>query len=89
MRYSLLLLPLAAFGVVGCGGVGSPSQQRTPTTDTTFAQSAAYMTPEQSANLIVLPGDITTPAQLRYLFDHEMSTNGLVPDEDIQRRAGL
>jgi hypothetical protein len=58
-------------------------------TDTTPARSAAYMTPEQSSNLIMLPGDTTTPAQLRYLSDHEMSTNSPVLDKDIQRRAGL
>jgi len=89
MRYSLLLLPLAAFGMAGCVGVGSPSPQRTSTTDMTPARSDTYMTPEQSAKLIILPGDTTTPVQLRYLSDHEANANNLVPDEGIQQRAGL
>ena len=89
MRYSLLLLPLAAFGLAGCVGVGAPSPQRTSTTDMTPARSATYMTSEQSAKLIILPSDTTTPVQLRYLSDHEANVDGLMPDENIQRRAGL
>ena len=89
MRYSLLLRPLAAFGLAGCVGVGAPSPQRTSTTDITPARSAIYMTSEQSAKLIMLPGDTTTPVQLRYLSDHEANANSLMADDDIQRRAGL
>jgi len=89
MRYSLLLLPLAAFGMAGCAGVVSPSPHRASTTDTTPARSDTFMTPKQSAQLIILPGDTTTPVQLRYLSDQQANANNPISDEDIQQGAGL
>jgi hypothetical protein len=89
MRYSLFLLPLAAFGLAGCVGVGSPSPQRASFTDVTPTRTARYMTPEQSSTLIILPGDATTPVQLRYLSNHQENADNLILGEDIQRRAGL
>jgi hypothetical protein len=67
MRYSLLLLPLAILALEGCVGIGSSSPQQTSATDMTPARSITYMTPEQSAKLMVLPDDRTTVIQLRYL----------------------
>jgi len=89
MRYSLFLLPLVAFGMAGCVGVVSPSPHRTSTIDMTPARSDTYMTPEQAAQLTILPGDTTTPVQLRYLSDQEANANNPNSDKDIQQRAGL
>ena len=33
----------------------------------------------------LLPGDTTTPAQFRYLSDHQPYAELLMPDEDFQR----
>jgi hypothetical protein len=68
MRYSLLMLPLAVLGLAGCVADGAPSQRQTSTTHVTPERSAAYMTSEQSATLIIMPGDSTTVAQKRYLL---------------------
>lgn len=65
MRYSLLLVPLFAFGLGACSG-GSSSTQTT-TDFTTREHASLYMTPEESSKLIILPGDATTVAQLREL----------------------
>jgi hypothetical protein len=67
MRDSLLLLPMAVLGLAGCASGGAPSHQRTPVAAMTPELSATYMTPEQSATLILLPGDTTTLAQMRFL----------------------
>ena len=67
MRFSLILLPLAGLGLVGCAVGGASSAQRTSTASMTPERSAAYMTPEHSAAFMTMPGDSTTVVQMRYL----------------------
>jgi hypothetical protein len=89
MRYSLLLLPLAVVGLTGCVAGGAPSQQ-TLVTNSTDEQTVTYMTPEHSATLIILPGDTTTVAQLRFLSTTTMSeADNRQADEGILKPAGL
>jgi hypothetical protein len=81
MRYSLLLLPIAAIGLAGCVASGGNPRQIS-STDMTPSRSATYMTVEQSGSLMTLPGDTTTLAQMRYLSRHSAVTEN-------QRTAGL
>lgn len=67
MRTSLLLAPLAIIALSACASGGAPVSQQTTTTQTTYVNSANYLSAEQSSHLIMLPGDTTTPAQLRFL----------------------
>jgi hypothetical protein len=67
MRFSLMLLPFAGPGLVGCAVGGTPTPQRTSTNYMTPGRTATYMTPEQSAALMTMPGDSTTVVQMRYL----------------------
>jgi hypothetical protein len=64
MRYSLLLLPMAALGLAGCVSNGAPATQRV---SYITHEQPDYMTQGDSAGLIILPGDTTTEAQLRFL----------------------
>ena len=64
MRYSLFLGCLFATGLSACAPAGT-SVSRYSTT--TRVDTASYLTPRQSSDLIVLPGDTTTPVQLRFL----------------------
>jgi outer membrane lipoprotein SlyB len=90
MRYSLLLLSLAAVGLNGCVAGGSPSSQQSLVTSSTDVQTVTYMSPERSATLIILPGDTTTPVQLRFLSAPPMSeADNRQPDEGILKAAGL
>ena len=73
MRYFLFLLPLAVVGLSGCVSGGAPSSQETVATDSTHEQTVTNMTPEHSAKFIILPGDTTTAAQLRFLSTQPMS----------------
>jgi hypothetical protein len=67
MRYSLLLSCLIAAGLSACAPGDAPVSRYSTTTRTTRVNTAGYLTPEQSSGLIVLPGDTTTPVQLRFL----------------------
>ena len=67
MRFSLILLPLAGLGLVGCAVGGTPAPPRTSANYMTPGHAATYMTPEQSATLMRMPGDSTTVVQIRYL----------------------
>jgi hypothetical protein len=87
MRHPLLLLPLATLALAGC--VGAPAPQRVSTNYMTPERSVTYMTPEQSATLFVLPGDTTTPAQMRFLSTTSLSANDLRANGDIPRSSGL
>jgi hypothetical protein len=69
MRYSLLLLPVVVVGLSGCGSDGRLTAQQTPTTGTSYVTTARDLTPEQSEPLVILPGDTTTPVQLRALAE--------------------
>jgi hypothetical protein len=57
MRYARMLPPLAVLGLAGCVAVGGPTPRRTSGIELTPARSVAYMTPEQSASFISMPGD--------------------------------
>ena len=74
MRYSPLLIPLVVIGLSGCASDGVPASRQTMTTQTTRVTSTNYLTPEQSSGLIILPGDTTSPAQLRFLSASHMTT---------------
>src|SRR5580658_6570386 len=74
MRYSPLLIPLVVIGLSGCASGGVPASRQTMTTQTTRVTAADYLTPEQSSGLIILPGDTTTPAQLRFLSASHLTT---------------
>jgi hypothetical protein len=90
MRYSLLLLPLSVVGLSGCVGGEAPSSQQSLKTTSTDVQTVAYMTSEHSATLIILPGDTTTVAQLRFLSTPPMSAvDNRAPDDRIVKAAGL
>jgi hypothetical protein len=65
MRYSPLMIPLAALGLAACTGAAPSWQAAAP--QTSRASTITFMTPEQSSPLIILPGDTTTPVQLRAL----------------------
>jgi hypothetical protein len=67
MRYSLLLSCLVVTGLGACAPADAPVSRYSTTTQTTRVSTATYLTPEQSSGLIVLPGDTTTPVQLRFL----------------------
>ena len=81
MRYSLMLLPLAGLGLVGCAVGDGPSSRRTSTTYMTPERSATYMTPAQSATLTTMPGDSTTVVQLRYLSTTPLNANTSLNDD--------
>jgi len=66
MRYSLLL-PLAILTLGGCVSGGEHSAQSSSITYATPDGTGAYLTPEQSNGLIILPGDSTSLAELRFL----------------------
>jgi len=70
MRYFQLLLPVVV-GLAGCAADNATTAQRTSVAYVTSDRSDAYMTPEQSSALIMLPGDETTVVQMRYLASHE------------------
>jgi hypothetical protein len=90
MRYSLFLLPLAIVGLSGCVSGGAPSSQETLAANSTHLQTVTYMTPEHSATLIILPGDTTTVAQLRFLSTPPMSeADNRRSDDGIFKAAGL
>ena len=90
MRYSLLLLPVAVVGLSGCVGGGAPSSQQSLDTTSTDVRTVTYMTPEHSATLIILPGDTTTVAQLRFLSTPPMSeADNRRSDDGILKAAGL
>ena len=65
MRYSLMLLALTVLGLAGCVAAGAPFP--TYTNYMTPGRAATFMTPEQSAMLMTMPGDSTTIVQMRYL----------------------
>lgn len=90
MRYFLFLLPLAVVGLSGCVSGGAPGSQETFATNSTHVQTFTYMTPEHSATLIMLPGDTTTVAQLRFLSTPPMSeADNRRSDDRILKAAGL
>jgi len=89
MHYALMPAALAMLALTGCAGVDAPSPQRTAAVNTTPGRVATYMTPEQSSRLIILPGDTTTPVQLRYLSDHQSNAELVMPDEDFQQSPKL
>jgi hypothetical protein len=70
MRYFLLMLPIAALGLTACTGGDAAAPRTTSTSYETFISSGTYMTAEQSSRLIMLPGDSTSLAQMRYLSTH-------------------
>jgi hypothetical protein len=65
MRYYPLMIPLAALGLAACAGTAPSWQAAAPQTNR--VNTASYLTTEQSSPLIILPGDTTTPVQLRAL----------------------
>jgi hypothetical protein len=67
MRYALMLYALTILGLAGCVAGGAPSPRQTSTTYMTLGSSAIYMTPEQSAAMITMPGDSSAVGQMRYL----------------------
>jgi len=76
MRYSLLLSCLVATGLSACAPGNAPASRVSATTQTTTrVNTASYLTPEQSSGLIVLPGDTTTPVQLRFLASTRPAPN--------------
>jgi len=87
MRCSLLLLPVAVVGLTGCVAGGASSSQQTSTTSSTYAHAATYMTPEQSARLITLPGDTTTVSHPG--ISPSPNEDSMLPDADTLRPAGL
>jgi hypothetical protein len=90
MRYSLFLLPLAVVGLSGCVAGGAPASRETLATNSTQLQTVTYMTPEHSATLMILPGDTTTMAQLRFLSAPPMSeADNRRSDDGILKGAGL
>jgi hypothetical protein len=75
MRYSLLLSCLVVTGLSACAPGNAPVSRYSATTQTTTrVNTASYLTPEQSSGLIVLPGDTTTPVQLRFLAAERSTT---------------
>lgn len=74
MRYSLLLSCLVATGLSACAPGDAPVSRFSTVTQTTRVDTASYLTPEQSSGLIVLPGDTTTPVQLRFLTAARQTT---------------
>jgi hypothetical protein len=69
MRYFQLLLPIVVVGLSGCGSDGRLTAREAPTTRTAYVTSARDLTPEQVEPLVILPGDTTTPVQLRALAE--------------------
>jgi hypothetical protein len=61
------LIPLTALGLAACAGAAPSWQAAAPRTNR--ASTATYLTAEQSGRLIILPGDTTTPVQLKALAD--------------------
>jgi hypothetical protein len=74
MRYSLLLIALAVIDLSGCASGGVPASQQTMTTQTTRVSATGYLTPEQSSDLIVVPGAGTIGEQPRFLPASRLTT---------------
>jgi hypothetical protein len=83
MRCFQLLLPLSVLALTGCVAGQGPPAHDSSAIDLTPAHSATYMTSGQSENLITMPGDSTTAAQMRYL------SNASTHEPDSVRPAGL
>jgi hypothetical protein len=66
MRYSLLL-PLVFLALAGCVSGGEHSTRSTSVTYATPDSTGTFLTPDQSSGLIIMPGDATSVAELRYL----------------------
>jgi hypothetical protein len=86
MRHSLLL-PVAVLGLAGCVGAGVPSAQRASASYVPPSRSATFLTPEQSAAYIMMPGDSITTAQTN--VNPMPYENSSQPDADSPRPAGL
>jgi len=71
MRHFLFALPFAVLGLAGCAGGNATSPRSASASYANPERSSAYMTPEQSSKLIILPGDSTTVVQVRYLSAHQ------------------
>lgn len=56
MRYSLLLLPLAALGLAGCVGVNAISSPQASPNSMTVSQAATYMNAEELGHAGVVAG---------------------------------
>jgi uncharacterized protein YcfL len=74
MRNSLFLIPIALFALTGCDSNASlsPRASNTPSSERLANNyvppdgAGIYMTPEESSDMVILPGDATTAIQDRY-----------------------
>jgi hypothetical protein len=82
MRFVLMFVAFAGIGLSGCGPGGDSSHRLMPNTFVTSQRSAGYMTPEQSAALITMPGDSTTAVQMQYLSHSSRNDDSSPPAAD-------